>query len=61
MITPLEDGDHERGARLFVDTIALGPGAWDGQPTSGMRETFIANAATWLDEIRDPDALHLDL
>jgi pimeloyl-ACP methyl ester carboxylesterase len=57
----LEDGDHERGARLFVETIAFGPGAWDGQLTAGMRETFIANAPTWLDELREPNPFHMDL
>ncbi len=61
VIKPLEEGDPERGARLFVDTIAFGPGAWDTQLTARMRDTFIANAPTWLDEMRDPNALHLDL
>jgi pimeloyl-ACP methyl ester carboxylesterase len=57
----LEDGDHEGGARLFVETIAFGPGAWDQQLTPQMRATFIANAPTWLDETRDPDALQIEL
>lgn len=57
----LERGDHERAARLFVDTIAFGPDAWDSQLTPEMRETFIANAPTFLDEARDPDALEMDL
>lgn len=57
----LEDGDDEAGARLFVETIAFGPGAWDQQLTSEMRAVFIANAPTWLDETRDPDSLHMDL
>lgn len=57
----LEAGDHEGAARLFVDTIAFGPGAWDEQLTPEMREVFIANAPTWLDEVHDPDALQMDL
>ena len=57
----LEGGDHEGAARLFVETIAFGPGAWDGQLTPEMREMFIANAPTFLDEVRDPDALQMDL
>ena len=57
----LEDGDHEGGARLFVDTIAFGPDAWDARLTPGMRAVFIANAPTWLDEVRDPDFLEIDL
>jgi pimeloyl-ACP methyl ester carboxylesterase len=57
----LESEDHGGAARLFVETIAFGPGAWDEQLTPPMREVFIANATTWLDEVRDPDALQMDL
>jgi pimeloyl-ACP methyl ester carboxylesterase len=57
----LERGDHERAAQLFADTIAFGPGAWEGQLTPQLRETFITNAPTFLDEDRDPDALQMDL
>jgi pimeloyl-ACP methyl ester carboxylesterase len=57
----LEDGDDEGGARLFVETIAFGPGAWEQQLTPKMRATFIGNAPTWLDETRDPDALQIEL
>jgi pimeloyl-ACP methyl ester carboxylesterase len=57
----LEGGDYEAGARLFVDTISFGPGAWDGRLTPQMREVFINNAVTWLDEVRDPDFLQMDL
>jgi pimeloyl-ACP methyl ester carboxylesterase len=57
----LERGDHEDAARLFVDTIAFRPGAWEELLTQEQREVFIANAPTWLDEVRDPDALHMDL
>ncbi len=56
----LEDGDDEAGARRFVETIAFGPGAWDRRLTPEMRAVFIANAPTWLDETRDPDALETD-
>jgi pimeloyl-ACP methyl ester carboxylesterase len=61
VVALLEGGDHEAGARLFVDTIAFGPGAWDRELTPAMRTTFIANAPTWLDEMRDPDGLLMDL
>jgi pimeloyl-ACP methyl ester carboxylesterase len=57
----LEAGDHASAARLFVETIAFGRGAWEAQLTPEMREVFIANAPTWLDEVRDPDALEMDL
>jgi pimeloyl-ACP methyl ester carboxylesterase len=56
----LKAGDYAGGARLFVETIALGPGGWDQLPAS-MQQTFIFNAPTWLDEIQDPEALTLDL
>jgi len=61
VVALLEDGRHEEAARLFADTIAFGPGAWDDQFTPAMRAVFIANAPTWLDEVRDPEALRMDL
>ena len=61
VVGPLEAGDHEGAARLFADTIAFGPGAWDQQLTSEMREVFVTNAPTFSDEVRDPDALQMDL
>lgn len=57
----LERGDDESAARLFADTIAFGPDAWDSQLTPEMREVFIENAPTFLDEVRDLDALQMDL
>jgi pimeloyl-ACP methyl ester carboxylesterase len=61
VIELLEGGDHNAAARLFVETIAFGPGAWDAQLAPEMRAVFIANAPTFLDELRDPDALQMDL
>ena len=55
----LARGDMEGGARLFVERVALGPGAWDRMPPPA-RQTFIFNAPTFLDETRDPDALTID-
>jgi pimeloyl-ACP methyl ester carboxylesterase len=49
-----------RGAREFVETIAFGPGAWEALPQH-VRETFIFNAPTWLDEMQDPEAMELDV
>jgi pimeloyl-ACP methyl ester carboxylesterase len=57
----LEGGDDKGAARLFVETIAFAPGAWEEQLTPEMREVFIFNAPTFLDEARDPDALQMDL
>jgi pimeloyl-ACP methyl ester carboxylesterase len=57
----LDRGDHEKAARLFVDTIAFGPDAWETQLTPEMREVFITNAPTFLDETCDPDSQQMDL
>jgi len=60
VVKVLETGDRREGARQFVETVAFGPGAWDKlSPQS--KETFIKNADTWLDEMRDPKALVIDL
>lgn len=56
----LEAGDLAAGAERFVDTIAFGPGAWQQLPQAA-RDTFIFNAPTWLDEVREPVALVMDL
>jgi pimeloyl-ACP methyl ester carboxylesterase len=57
----LERGDHQSAARLFVDTIAFGADAWETQLTPEVREVFIANAPTFLDETPDPDSPRMDL
>ncbi|MET9616311.1 alpha/beta fold hydrolase [Kitasatospora indigofera] len=56
----LERGETAAAAELYVDTITLGPGAWARLPAP-MRHTYIRNAPTFLDELRDPDAYDLDL
>lgn len=60
VVTLLEAGDAEAGARRFVETIAFGPGAWE-QLSAEARRTFVANAHTFLDETRDPEGLEVDL
>jgi len=60
VVERLEAGDMEGGARLFVETIAFGPGAW-AQVPSQLRKTVIFNAPTFLDEMQDPEALSIDL
>ena len=60
VVRMLEADDHPGGARQFVETIAFGPGAWEQLPLE-LRETFIFNASTWLDEMRDPESLSIDL
>lgn len=55
----LESGDRSGGARQFVETIAFGPGSWDKLPPQ-LKETFVINADTWLDEMKDPEAFVID-
>ena len=56
----IASGDHAGAAEQFVETVALGPGAWTSLPPEH-REIVIGNAPTFLDETRDPEALRLDL
>lgn len=53
-------GEPEQAAKLFVETVAFGPGAWQGL-ADNMKQTFIHNAPTFLDEIKDPDNIEMDL
>jgi pimeloyl-ACP methyl ester carboxylesterase len=55
----LRAGRTEDGARAFVDTIALGPGAWEQRLSDEGRAMFRFNAPTWLDELDDPEAYRL--
>ncbi len=56
----LEAGKIEEGTRMFVDTVAFGPGAWNTLPQA-IKDTFINNALTWPDELRDPGWSVVDL
>ncbi|HUF83275.1 MAG TPA: alpha/beta hydrolase [Acidimicrobiia bacterium] len=56
----LEAGDFAGGAERFVETVALGPGMWSQLPPE-MRDMFVRHAPTFLGELRDPDALTIDL
>jgi pimeloyl-ACP methyl ester carboxylesterase len=53
-------GDHEGAARQFVDEVAFGRGAWDNQMSPEVKDMFVRNAPTFLDELRDPDQLTID-
>ena len=55
----LEAGDHARAARLFVEEVAFGPRSW-GQLPDALRQTFLANAPTFLDERHDPSWMSID-
>lgn len=61
VIELLDAGDDEAGARMFVDTVARRPGAWEEELSAELRQVFIANAPTFLDETRDPAGQRLDL
>ncbi len=54
----LAAGHTAEGARQFVEAIAFGPGAWAALPEK-VRDTFVFNAPTWLDEMHDADALEI--
>jgi pimeloyl-ACP methyl ester carboxylesterase len=56
----IAEGDHEGAARQFVEEVALGPGAWENEVPPEVKATFIRNAPTYLDELRDPTQLHID-
>lgn len=53
-------GDHEGAARQFVDEVAFGRGAWDNQLSPQVKEMFVRNAPTYLDELCDPHQLTID-
>ncbi len=60
VVERLSAGDAAAAAQQFVERIALGPGAWATLPAP-TRRTFVRNAATWLDETRDPEWSVVDL
>lgn len=60
IVTLLETGRMEEGARVFMETVAFGPVAWDTMPDE-LKQTFIRNATTWSDELRDPEWSVVDL
>jgi pimeloyl-ACP methyl ester carboxylesterase len=53
-------GDHEAAARMFVDEVAFGPGAWEKALPPEGRALFVQNAPTFLDELQDPEVLKID-
>jgi pimeloyl-ACP methyl ester carboxylesterase len=52
-------GRNEEAAIQFVETIALGPGAWQQLPLQ-LQQTFTYNAPTYYDEIQDAESLQMD-
>jgi pimeloyl-ACP methyl ester carboxylesterase len=60
VVDRLAAGDDAGGAERFVETVAMGPGMWDRLPPR-VRETFVENAPTYLDECKDPDQQSIGL
>jgi pimeloyl-ACP methyl ester carboxylesterase len=60
VVDKLAAGDNAGGAKLFVETVAMGPGMWDTLPQH-LQRTFVENGPTYLDECRDPDQRSIDL
>jgi len=56
----LKTSEMQAAAERFVETVAFGAGAWETLPDS-VRNTFIRNAPTFLDESNDPEGLGIDL
>jgi pimeloyl-ACP methyl ester carboxylesterase len=61
VIEVLGAGDNRAGAKLFIETIARRPGAWETELSPGLREVFVHNGPTFLDETQDQDSRRLDL
>jgi pimeloyl-ACP methyl ester carboxylesterase len=59
VVALLQAGEMERGARKFVE-IMFGPDMWDELPLE-VQNLVIFNAPTFLDEMRDPEALSIEL
>jgi pimeloyl-ACP methyl ester carboxylesterase len=56
----IASGKHAEAAKLFAETIAIGPNSWQHLPDE-VKQTFIYNAPTFLDEIHDPDNPEFDV
>jgi pimeloyl-ACP methyl ester carboxylesterase len=60
VVERISSGDHAGAAEQFVETVALGPGAWKTLPPAA-QQRMIENAPTFLDEANDPGQLAFDL
>jgi pimeloyl-ACP methyl ester carboxylesterase len=56
----LEDGKDAQAAEQFAETVSLGPGMWKQLPPD-RQATWVENAPTYLDDLRDPDGLNVNL
>ncbi|MBN9370671.1 alpha/beta hydrolase [Hydrogenophaga sp. YM1] len=55
----IDNGEAALGARVFAEQVALTGQPWEEVMDARMRATWVANAATWLDQSRDPERLAL--
>jgi pimeloyl-ACP methyl ester carboxylesterase len=53
-------GDHEGAARLFLEEVAFGPGAWENELPAETQAVFVQNAPTFLEELQDPNSANID-
>ena len=60
VLSLIDSGQDEEAARLFVEDVAVGPGAWEMMAPEE-RASMIANAGTFADEQRDPEWAAIDL
>jgi pimeloyl-ACP methyl ester carboxylesterase len=60
VVERIASGDHTGATEQFVETVALGPGAWKTLPPAA-QQRMIENAPTFLDEANDPEQLAFDL
>jgi pimeloyl-ACP methyl ester carboxylesterase len=60
VVERIASGDHAGAAEQFVETVAFGPGTW-ATLRPELRQTFIENAPTYLDEANDPEQIAFDL
>ncbi|MHB8512106.1 MAG: alpha/beta fold hydrolase [Actinomycetota bacterium] len=56
----IAEGRNEEAAKNFVEQVAFGSGYWSLFPPE-VKQVFITNAATFLDEANDPEALTINL
>lgn len=60
VLARIAEGDHAGAAEQFIETVAVGHGAWALLSTE-YRQTLIENAPTFLDEMNDPSVRVFDL
>ena len=60
VVERIASGDHAGAAEQFVERLALGAGTWAQLPPD-LQQTFIENAPTFLDEVRDREQSVFDL